>query len=133
MARKMDVDWSDWKGHVEQPVHPLSRPLSKGIKTGADSAKEALTTGNLPVIADAPPQPTNEQLFGHLVVTEEMAKKAEHKWNNRFNEHFAALNQPIDHLNKSKLDDKKWGLGKSFNSMLTKEELAKRNSEVGED
>lgn len=31
--------------------------------------------------AAPPSQPTNEQLFGHLEVTEEMAKAAEQKWN----------------------------------------------------
>lgn len=32
-----------------------------------------------------PPQPTNEQMFGGMVVTEEMAKAAEDKWNNTMN------------------------------------------------
>ena len=37
------------------------------------------------MMAPPPPQPTNEQLFGNMVVTEEMAKAAEHKWNNTMN------------------------------------------------
>jgi hypothetical protein len=32
-----------------------------------------------------PPQPTNEQMFGHLVPNEEDIQKADHAWNNRMN------------------------------------------------
>lgn len=42
-----------------------------------------------------PSQPTNQELFGHLVVTEEMAKNAENKWNNSFNNWMQEASKPI--------------------------------------
>lgn len=127
------ADWSNWNGKVDGAS---SEPLNKSFQKGAEVAKEALTTGNLPILRDAPPQPTNEQLFGHLVPTEETLKKNESDWDNRFKNHFDGLKQKIDHLNKSKVDDKKWGYGKSFNSLLkselSEEEMTARNMDVSE-
>jgi hypothetical protein len=78
VTRKKDVDWSDWKGHVEQPQHPFSKPLNPNLKKGADVAAQALATGQLPdMFGPPPPQPTNDQMFGHLVPSEEQVKKAE--------------------------------------------------------
>lgn len=135
MARQRDIDWSNWKGHVERIEHPLSKPLDPKLKKGADVVHEALSTGNLPVLLDAPPQPTNEQLFGGGVVTEEMVKVADEKWNNVFNKHFSGFKQSIDHLNKAKVDIQ-WGYGKSFNSLLKEKlsdkEIAERNMTISE-
>ena len=78
-------------------------------------------------------QPDNQKLFGHLVVTEEVTKAGEEKWNNTFKNHFDGFNKPIDHLNKSKINGE-WGYGKSFNQLLKGEladqELAERNMDV---
>jgi hypothetical protein len=41
------------------------------------------------------PQPTDEQMFGGGVVTEEMAKAAEHKWGNTFNSFMTEVQKPI--------------------------------------
>jgi len=41
------------------------------------------------------PQPTDEQMFGGGVVTEDMAKAAEHKWNNSFNNWMQEAAKPI--------------------------------------
>lgn len=129
MSRKRDVDWSNWKGHVDVPEHPLSRPLGKA-KTGAEAVSEALSTGHLPVIQDAPKQPTDEQMFGSGVVTEEMVKAAEENYKSVFKKHFEGFKAPVDHLNKSKIDERKWAPGKSFNSLLTPQEIAERNRYV---
>lgn len=126
MSRKQDVDWSDWKGHVEKQVSPLSRDLPSNLKKGSDLFK-SINFGNLPVIQDAPRQPTNEEMFGHLVVSAEEITKKEENWKNRMQKTANALYQPIDHLNKSAVSDKSWGTGKSFNSMLSEEELKERN------
>lgn len=42
-----------------------------------------------------PPQPTDEQLFGHLVVTEEVAKSAERQWNGTINNWLTEATKPI--------------------------------------
>lgn len=134
MARQRDVDWSDWKGYAEQPEHRLSRPLDPSLKKGADVVREALSTGHLPETFGKPkPQPTNKELFGHLEVTEEMAKKAEEKWLNTFKT--LAFRGKVDHLNKPNVDVK-WGYGKSYNQLLkeqiSEKEMAERNTFVGE-
>lgn len=130
MARQRDVDWSDWKGHVEQPVHPLSQPLNKNAKTGFDSINMGFNELAQSILRDRPPQPTDEQMFGHLVVTEEMEKAFKKKWENVFNKHFNGFKQPVDHLNKCKIEAK-WEYGKSFNSLLKEQlsskEIAERN------
>ena len=115
----------------------MSNPNDKtdGLK-GADVAKLAamqIATGQLPVLIKAKPQPTNEELFGKFVVTEEMAKAAEKEWNNKIQDSLTEARKPIDHLNKPQVEGK-WGYGKSFNQMLkgqlSEEELAKRNLDV---
>ena len=137
MARKMDVDWSDWDGKAKAPPeHPLSKPLSGKLIKGADVAREALATGNIPETFGKPaPQPTNEQLFGGGVVSEEMIKKAEDEWNNKIQDTLTEARKPVDHLNKPKIDVK-WGYGKSFNQLLkgqlSDEEIAQRNMSVKE-
>lgn len=47
------------------------------------------------MMAPPPPQPTDEQLFGHLVVSEEMAKKAESEWSGTLNNFFAEATKPL--------------------------------------
>lgn len=126
----MDVDWSDWTGTVKQKEHSLSAPLNPALKKGADVAADALS-GNLPVMQDCKKQPTNEELFGHLVVSKEQLKKAEDDWVNTFKRHFNGIGLKIDHLNKNVVD-KKWEQGKSFNSLLSKEEVEARNSYIGQ-
>lgn len=123
---------------IKSTGSPVSSRTDKhdGAK-GADVAKLAvaqIVAGQLPEIGPRIKlQPTNEELFGGMVVTEEMAKAAENNWNNTFNKHFADFNKPIDHLNKSKVEGE-WGCGTSFNQLLkgqlTEEELAARNNAV---
>jgi hypothetical protein len=131
VAKAGELDWSHLykNGHIEKPEHLLSKPLKKGM-TGADSVMGALVTGQLPVLQDAPRQPNKEEfeaVVAKMLPTEEQIKKAEYEWENRFNIHLRGLSKPIDHLNKSKIDDRKWGQGKSFNDMLTEEEVLVRN------
>jgi hypothetical protein len=47
------------------------------------------------MMQEPPPQPTNEQLFGHLVPSEEMVKSAEDNWQNGLNNFFAEASKPI--------------------------------------
>jgi hypothetical protein len=107
------------------------KPLVKGI----DAAKEALTTGNLPVLGSTPSQPTDEQVFGHLVKTEEQVAAEQENYENRMQKTVEALQKPVDHLNKSQVEAE-WSYGKSFNSLLketlSEKELAERNAYIGE-
>lgn len=78
-------------------------------------------------------QPTNEELFGGLVVSKEQMDAKEKNWHNGFH-NANELYKPIDHLNKSKKDiGSDWGNGKSFNSYLSDEELKERKSFLGND
>jgi len=101
-----------------------------GLKKGADVAKEALTTGNLPIMSGSHQQPTDQEMFGHLVKSEQEIKAAEKAWEQSFAKGFDKLKAPIDKLNKSDVGKREWKPGKSFNSMLTEEELAERNKDV---
>lgn len=47
------------------------------------------------MFADPPPQPTDQQMFGHLEVTEEMAKKAQNDWSGTLNNFFEEATKPI--------------------------------------
>lgn len=124
MARERDVDWSDWNGRAEEPEHPMSRPLDEGIKTGADAAAQALATGDIPVLVDAPKQPTDEQLFGHLEVTQEQADAAHKEWDTKISGFYKQDNlNDIDRLNGG--DDRldfEWEEGKSFEQCLREHE-----------
>lgn len=101
-----------------------------GLKKGADVAKEALTTGNLPIMSGSHQQPTDQEMFGHLVKSEQEIKAAEKAWEQSFAKGFDKLKAPIDKLNKSDVGKREWKPGKSFNSMLTEEELAERNKDA---
>lgn len=129
MTRQRDIDWSDWNGQVKQNEHPLSKSVNTNLKKGADVVKEFLTTCASSILQDIPKQPTNQEMFGHLVKTEAEIKAIEKKWQNSIC-NYQELYKPIDHLNKSKITDE-WGQGKSFNSLLkeqlSKEELTQRN------
>jgi len=72
-------------------------------------------------------QATDEELFGHLVRTEEQIKKAETEYENKLNKWYAEANKNIDN------QEIEWGEGKSFNSTLTEQERLKRNMHLGED
>lgn len=111
---------------------PPANTVKQPFKKGADVSAEALK-GIVPTSKEAPKQPSNEDLFGHLVVTEEMAKKAEEDWEDAIARNYREVVKPVDKLNKSAVDDRVWEPGKSFNSMLTAEEVRQRNKHLGND
>lgn len=133
MARERDIDWADWKGHVDNPQ--ADAPASS-LKKGADAVKEALTTGRLPILQDAPKQPTKEEFEARVAAmlpSEEQIATSEAEWRDAFKKKLSAAFKPIDHLNKSDVAAREWGSGKSFNSMLTEEEKRARAAYVGKD
>ena len=72
-------------------------------------------------------QASDEELFGHLVRTEEQIKKAEAEYQDKLNKWYSEANKFVD----NKEED--WGDGKSFNSTLTEEERLRRNMHIGND
>jgi hypothetical protein len=88
---KKNYEKLPWVSHSNVPnadaeVRNLQRtnPVSKGEDALANQLSSVMAGKNMLGIKP-PPQPTNEQMFGHLVPSEEQLQKAEHDWNNRFN------------------------------------------------
>lgn len=138
MARDRDVSWDDWKGYVERPGsetikkkkklrktkkeldEDMEEELEKACRREADRIVRSAKAGKNR-------QPTNEELFGHLVPSEEQVEKADKDWENRFNDHFDLANIKCDHLNRREELEDAWQDGKSFNDILEEEEVAKRD------
>lgn len=138
MPKAGDLDWSELyaTGKNLQPEHPLSRPLKKGQtgeehvnSIGKDIVKDILDGFKENGIR----QPTDEELFGKLVKSEEEIKQIKRagdlKWNNTL--------KAYDNWQPSKLvkshnhDPESWGTGKPILSDEEREELKKANkSEV---
>lgn len=79
-----------WGQHLpfpsaEEEIMNLAKNEPIDGETAAANQLLKLMAGKSMLGQQPPPQPTNEQMFGAGVVTEEMAKAAEHKWNNTFN------------------------------------------------
>ncbi len=130
-----DKKWNDWsdlmKGNVGQPAHPLHKPiearepLNKTPRPPMPSDAEIRAA----ILKDAPKQATDQQLFGHLVPSEEQVNKAERDWKERFNDHFNQIRKPVeDPLSK---DNREWGTRGSIYKDMTEEERTKRNMELG--
>ncbi len=109
-ARKLkkNAETSAWANHNEFPnadveVEKLGKtnPVQKSEDMMANQLAnlmqgKAMLGQNMPFAATPPPQPTDEELFGHLVVTEEMEKAAEAKWKgNAFNRFLQEATKPI--------------------------------------
>jgi len=132
MDDKKWPDWSDFmKGARGEPEHALSKPVKVGT---------VLTKGEIPkkpsdeevrkaILEGAPKQPTDEQLFSHLVVSEEQVKTAETKWENLFNDFYKSVRQPVE----NQAPNKSWGSrGPIENETLTEEEERIRQIQVSE-
>lgn len=143
MAKIGELDWSELltksdEEYKHEPTALWAADQSGGKAGGVDplnKAKPRINPDEEPyrptdeeiakaVLHNAPKQPTDEELFGHLVVTEEMVKAAEEEWNNKMNKAFDDMKAPIiSEENK----EHEWASGKAFNDSLTREELEKRN------
>ena len=93
MAKFGDLKWDELEKSEEEYVHKptalWAADMHGGGKQGVDplnKAKPRLEKGEIPyqptneeitktILHNAPKQPTDEQLFGHLVVTEEQMQK----------------------------------------------------------
>src|ERR1700675_4959883 len=88
---KQWADWSDFmKGDRGAPPDHRSKPVTTGpvLQKGEVPRKPSDAEIRGYIMKDAPKQPTDQQMFGHLEVTEEMAKKATHEWETRFTKFF---------------------------------------------
>lgn len=99
LAQKMKLNKS-WGQHLPFPSAEEEIMKLAGVHntTGEDAGAQQLANllmnknmlGNQP-----PPQPTDEEMFGHLVVTEEMEKANNQKWSGTLNNFFAEASKPI--------------------------------------
>ena len=136
--RQMDVDWSDWNGSSAAPEAPQSAPVERDCHKGGEHiTKEDLRKDGEKIIAGAftgaGRQPTNEELFAHLVRPAEDLEKMEKDWENFFNQSFEEVQKPVDDIVKSQLPpelQKEW-TGGSYNDLLSEEEVEERGKYVG--
>lgn len=139
MPKAGELDWGDlYKGKVGQPEDAKSKPLGyvgptlkKGEVPPTPSNEEIASEIMRGMDAPGLRQMTDEEMFGHLVVSPEQAKAAEEAFDNKIADFYSAASKPL--TGQTEVPDEEWGTGKSFNSMLPKEELAKRNMYLGDD
>ena len=103
-------------------------------KVDMDSAKGKAIFNDFAdsIRAGVPKQPTDEQLFGHLVKSQADVDAAEKEWGSKMDFYSDWTNGKIKTSGEKAEDNESWASGTSFNSSLSQEELKKRNSEVGE-
>ena len=76
-------------------------------------------------------QPTDEQLFGHLVVTQEQVDKAQEEFESKLDFYNDWVAGRIKTSGEKPEDNETWANGTSYNSQLSSEELKKRNGYIG--
>lgn len=128
MPKAGELDWSDLMQKSEEPVNDVGQSNKGGekitksqLQADADFIRKGFQQKGIR-------QPTDQEMFGHLVPSEEQVQKAEQDWHN-VNKGFEELKKPID--NKTT----EWGNGKPLVDWenMSEEEKAKRNSYVGSD
>ncbi len=81
--------------NADEEVLKLQKNVTLQGEEAAANQLLKLMMGKSMLGQQPPPQPTDEQMFGGGVVTEEMAKAAEGKWNNTINNWLAEATKPI--------------------------------------
>jgi len=119
----------------EEEKAAMKAQYEKPLAKGADVVQEALTTGSLPTMGETKSQPTDQEMFGHLVKTPSQIRTEETLWEDGVARSMREADKPIDKLNKSPIKAD-WTNGRSFNSLLKDElsekEIAERNSHVAD-
>ena len=149
MAKAGELDWSELKKKDDYRHTPSALWVNDsklGVAPKGD-AKPLLAKGEVPVPPtdeevraeimrgmDKPGlrQPTDQELFGHLVVPQEAIDEAQKAFDTKIADFYAMASKPIAG-GKTEVDDEEWANGKSFNSMLNREELLKRNMHLGDE
>jgi hypothetical protein len=97
LARKMGLKKS-WGQHLPFPNAEEEMTKTQPNVVAEDIMAQQLSNlmmGRAMLGKQPPPQPTDEQMFGHLAVSEDMAKNAEQKWGNTFNNWLSEASKPI--------------------------------------
>ena len=88
---KKNFERSPWVTHnrvlnadAEVKKVQKTNPAVRGEDALANQLTKVMVGKNMLGIKP-PRQPSNEEMFGHLVPSEDQLKKAEHEWNNRMN------------------------------------------------
>lgn len=138
MAKAGELNWDELKKSSDYRHTPQAlwvNDPSSGIAPKGE-AKPILAKGEAPprpsneqitktILSGAPRQPTDEELFGGGVISQEQVDKAKDDFDNKLSNFFKEVSKPL--IGETKVSDEAWGNGKSFNSMLSQEELTKRN------
>lgn len=144
MAKAGELQWDELltksdKEYKHKPTALWVNNASLGVAPKGD-AKPLLAKGEVPIAPsneevtkeimrgmDAPGlrQPTDEEMFGALVVSQEQIDAAEKAFETKIADFYSMASKPL--TGKTEELDEAWGTGKSFNSTLSKSELAKRN------
>lgn len=108
--KKRGLKKHSWGQHLPFPSAEEEIMKLAGVvqKSGEESSAQQLANllagkkmlGDIPMgmrhmFNDPPAQPNDQQMFGHLEVTEEMAKKAESEWAGTLNNFFAEATKPL--------------------------------------
>jgi len=114
LAVKMGLKKS-WVNHnpIPNAEIELAKIKSKQCQQGDTEQKTAdqlrnLLLGKSMLGVQPPPQPTDTEMFGHLVVSEDMAKSAEKKWSNTFNNWLSEAQKPINARFSSPEEERKY-------------------------
>lgn len=153
MPKAGELDWSElYKSKDEEYSHEPSAlwaAQNVGGKAGGVDPLNKAKPVNAP--GEIPRKPTNDEITLYIlkgadahgvgqwrdedylhkeIVSQEKADLLQKAWENRFNDHFALLNKPVE--DQKSRDNLEWGSGKSFNEALTDEERLRRNMYTGE-
>ena len=87
--------------HGEEVAANQLASLLQGKKMLGENVHPAVAA----MMAPPPPQPTDQQMFGHLAVSEEVAKNADKQWGNSFNNWMVEATKPISQRFASEEDE----------------------------
>lgn len=123
MAKEF-VDWTSFMaGERGEPEDPRSRPVTVGpvLQKGEIPRRPSDLEIRNTVLAGAPRQPTDQEMFGRYEVTEAQAKAAQEQWNGQFTRFFKTKHEPIE---KSSPNDfgNRGPINHNDRSQLTEEE-----------
>lgn len=123
----MPKEWNDWtdfmKGDVGQPADSRSQPVTPGtvLKKGEIPVPPSDAEVRNYILKGAPKQPTDEQMFGGGVVTDEMVKSAKEEWETRFTRFFKTQHEKLE-KNQAPEWGKRGPVNQNDPSQLTEEE-----------
>jgi hypothetical protein len=132
--KSKDLDWSELykTGHVDQQ-DPGSKSLASTLpegdvsnKGGEKISKSDLINEAMGIIRSAHStpgtrQPTDEELFGHLVVSEDELEKKKQEWGDTLNGWYQEANKPIQ---KQPDNPNDWGRGPILDELSEEEREA---------